>query len=239
LRVFRVRRRAFASFRLGIPALIPGVIVGAACLGSLPDPSVCPAPPTHALCTLTNPDPNSGEGGTCDCPDRDCDGGADKCVRTKASCYVPPDCPPAVRSAASTAQCYEANPSPELSQLSDCACGSLACATACDGEGIVWGQMQNVSFTLQWQHLPERGSLGLMVRARGGGGMLAVTVFPVDQGSPSVQLDPVTLGDSFTDSISTSLYTWTTGSLRPATIQLLTDATSSAEVDCVVPYLAP
>jgi hypothetical protein len=224
---------------LGIPFLIAGTIVGAACLGSLPAATVCPAPPVHALCTLTNPDPNTGEGGTCDCDGRDCDGGTDKCVRTKASCYVPPDCPPAVRGVASAAQCFEANPSPELSDLTLCACGNLACATACDGEGVVWGQMQNVSFTLPWSMFHESGSLGLMVRARGSGGMLTVTVFPVDQGSPSVQLDPVNLGDSFADSVSTTLYTWTTDSLRPATIQLLTDATSSAEVDCVVPYLAP
>jgi hypothetical protein len=235
-----VRRNVFASFGLGIPFLIPAIILGAACLGSLPAPSVCPAPAAHSMCVLTNPDPNTGEGGTCDCADRDCDGGgADKCVRTSASCYGPPDCPPAVRQAASAAQCYEANPSPDLSNLSACACGNLACATACDGEGIVWGQMQNVSFTLPWPQFHESGSLGLMVRARGMGGMLTVTVFPVDQGASSMTLDPVPLQANFTDSISTTLYTWTTASLRPGSIQLLTDANSTAEVDCVVPYLAP
>jgi hypothetical protein len=133
----------------------------------------------------------------------------------------------------------EANPSPDLSDLSACACGNLACATACDGEGVVWGQSQNVAFTLPWTSFHESGSLGLMVRARGMGGMLTVTVSPVAQGSSPVTLDPVPLGGDFADSISTTLYTWTTDSLRPGSIQILTDSNSSAEVDCVVPYLAP
>jgi hypothetical protein len=197
------------------------------------------------LCTLTNPDPTTGSGGTCDCGlDRDCDGGVDKCMRTKASCYFPPDCPPAVRKAASSAQCVEASPAPDLSDLMDCACGSPACATACDGEGIVLGQSETLGFTLPWNNFPGSGSLGLMVRARGSGmgtptGTLTVSLFPpMPDGNPW-SLDSVTLTGDFADSLSTTLYSWTDNSGRPTSIQLATDTNSSAEVDCVVPYLAP
>jgi hypothetical protein len=116
--------------------------------------------------------------------------------------------------------------------------GSFACATACDGEGIVWGQSQTVAFTLPWNNFPENGSLGVMVRARGMG---TLTVNVYDQGSNPATLDPVPLGGDFTDSISTTLYSWTNKYGKPQSIDLSTDANSmsTAEVDCVVPYLAP
>jgi hypothetical protein len=101
-----------------------------------------------------------------------------------------------------------------------------------------------VAFTLPWLTFPESGSLGVMVRARGMGTLM---VGVRDQGSnPPVPLDSVTLGGEFTDSISTTLYSWTTKSGRPQSIELSTptpvtptDPLSTAEVDCVVPYLAP
>jgi hypothetical protein len=188
------------------------------------------------MCLLTNPDPMASppSNGMCDCPGRNCGSGVDTCKPSKSNCYPPPDCPPTVRQAASEAQCLEATPL-DVSDLNTCSCGYLGCAIACDGEGIVWGQSQTLVLALP-ASLPDSGSLGLMLRARGSG-TLAATL-NVSNGSQSM-LDPVTLPADFADSLSGTLYSWTDNSGRPTSIELATDATSSVEVDCVVPYLAP
>jgi hypothetical protein len=140
-----------------------------------------------------------------------------------------------VQKAASGAECLEANPSQQLSDIMLCSCGCIGCAIACDGEGLAWGQSQTLWLGLP-ASLPGAGSLGLMVRARGTG-LASVTLTLQD--ATSAMLDTVTLTQDFADSISTTTYSWTTTSGRPTSIELETDPTSSVEVDCVVPYLAP
>src|SRR5262249_51674713 len=159
----------------------------------------------------------------------------DNCMPTKANCYPPPDCPPAVQKAASGAKCVEANPLQDLSDVSMCSCGCLDCSIACDGEGLVWGQSLTLGLALP-RDLPARGSLGLMLRARGSGGMLDVGLTLSDM--TTTTLDSATLTPDFADWISTTMYSWTSPSSRPTSIQLTTDTTATAEVDCVVPYLA-
>jgi hypothetical protein len=102
---------------------------------------------------------------------------------------------------------------------------------------VAWGQSQTLALTLP-PSLPGSGALGLMLRVRGSG-TLAVGLSPPLPDGTQPMLDTVTLTPDFADSISGTLYSWADNSGRPTSIELMTDATSSAEVDCVVPYLAP
>jgi hypothetical protein len=141
-----------------------------------------------------------------------------------------------VRGAAAGAACLESTPSPDLSDL-PCACGCLECATACDGEGLVVAQGETVALVLHGG-LPASGSLGAMVRARGSG-TLSVTLMPLQADGTQPALDPVMLTADFADSVSMTRYSWTGPQARPTLIELTTDAASSGEVDCVVPFLVP
>jgi hypothetical protein len=77
-----------------------------------------------------------------------------------------------------------------------------------------------------------------MLRARGSGA-LAVALSPSLPDGTQPMLDTVMLSPDFSDSLSGTLYSWTDNSGRPTSIALSTDTAASAEVDCVVPYLAP
>lgn len=89
--------------------------------------------------------------------------------------------------------------------------------------------------------LPASGQLGLMVRARGVGYVVAAL-----RGASGLPLGPPRQiagpGASFADLLagdSGVTYAWTQDRDRPVAIELAVGANAQLEIDCVVPFLLP
>jgi hypothetical protein len=222
------------------------LVSGAACLGTLPAPALCPAPAESPYCSLTLVVPEGGDrddgGLACSCaedPQRDCSCNVDHCAaRSSSACYPPPDCPPAVRQATPGALCLDSKPqlTSSIGPNIDCSCGCATCAFACDGEGFVLGGPQDADLYLELSGaLPPSGSLSVLVRARGSG---AFTISALS--GSAVRPAPVTVtGTDFQDWTLNTGYTWTTAGSSPDQLDLTVTGQPSIEIDCIVPYVAP
>lgn len=242
---------------------------GTACLGSIPEPTRCPAEAVHESCFNGAEPPNAvlpggtdpfDAGPSCGVAESSCfratHGGecactpAGECARSPATCFPSPDCPNSIASAVRDATCLETNTefgSPR-NGAPVCVCGCPSCASTCDGQGPVLGPNQVLRI-----HAVDRGSsgkhlAGLMVRLRGTGSV-SVTLEPETSGSESLLVGEIRAGSEFSEVLA--------GGARPFSGFIVGDAGANAaihtnpsalairtedgiaEIDCAVPYMTP
>ncbi|MBX3233301.1 MAG: hypothetical protein KIT84_33435 [Labilithrix sp.] len=245
--------RAGQLSRLVFAASAGVLVIAPACLGSLPEPLVCPAearfasvtacplqPAPSATSSPPLPSPEGGalpspsqcslaipclqtQGRTCACTE------AEECAGA-SQCTPPPECPPSVLERVRGATCYEVTTSLPIGPLT-CACGCGSCAAACDGYGPVIGARATLSVALP--ALPGTGRLGFMIRARGTSTLTAS--FGGAQAPSNPPSADVTPSAEFTD---VALLPGLVLNGRAPTNMLLT-ATGQVEVDCIVPFYVP
>jgi hypothetical protein len=251
------------------------------CFDDLPEPLTCP-PQTitpagnclEPIQTISDPgcytlQPNPPEIFECLAgPRTSCDCGMNECDTSVNACYPTGDCPPEVRSAAGdNAECLRLGEDdfkfPGVPQIIQCICGCTACATVCDGKGPVVGLLDvgDMSFAALSvrldEHMPERGKVGVYVRARGLSNLVAAIftgdidgedtlvaqrssfVFtPLDQFTEFVMFD-----DGFIS--GDGAYAWKKNADKPTLLAFFTQGSMEApqaalyEVDCIIPFIVP
>jgi hypothetical protein len=204
----------------------------------------------------------------------DCACQSDECPANEDDCHPDGDCPPLVLddTGQPNAVCRQiprqAMGVPEIDPINYCTCGCADCMTVCDGRGPFFAvrNRQGLPTPLPiplmqiGDLLPDGGSFGVYVRARGAGilGIGAFTGSPDDLAS----LTPISDGnfmtleprDTFSErvfyrDVEDAVYAWTDPMLKP-TLLLLTgiapepDGPSPVsdllvEIDCVVPFYVP
>ena len=205
-------------------------------------------PNPRPACNVTSNECLVNQRGNCACTSNA------ECTRGEATCYPPPDCPPAVKAVSAAAVCLEprvgfgtsalpprGGPGSSQGTTSACACGCASCSATCDGQGPVIGAGETLRVELD--ALGPSGRIGFMVRARGTGTVTANV--RVSNGTPGASGTSTATGPgaSFVDLLpanaSGSTYTWTDDRLRPVAVELSMGPGALVEVDCVVPFTVP
>jgi len=275
-----------STLRAAIALTVSATLVAlecAACLDDLPPPKACPPPAVHEAgdCTpifnATEPNclsdhANTAERESCLAgPRSSCACGADECPATGSTCYPDGDCPPEVIDAAGPeARCVRFAPEDFgfgiVTDAGQCMCGCARCASVCDGQGPIIGVLADAmplyaapAMNLGG-HLPDRGSLGIYVRARGVTN-LSLGVFTGDYVNDPAHLEPrsvyfmTTSLDDFTEQVffgpdfigNKIPYAWTDEAGKPTTLVLFNQQPAEGaepiltfyELDCVVPFFVP
>lgn len=255
----------------------------AACLDDLPPPTACPPPAVHEAgdCTsifaVKEPNCISDHGNAVQreaClagPRASCACGADECPAASSACYPDGDCPlEVIEAAGPEARCIRFAPEDfgfgVVSDATQCMCGCARCASVCDGQGPIVGVLADENPTYAapamnlGRHLPDKGRVGIYVRARGVSN-LPIGVFSGDYVNDPENLEPrsvylmTTALDDFTeqvffgpDFIGNKLpYAWSDEAGKPTTLVLFNQQPEPGaepiltfyELDCVVPFFVP
>lgn len=211
-------------------------------------------------------------------PRTSCDCLPDECPASEDACFPPADCPEAVVAEAGRhvtcprLESADFAPIEGLVQASQCVCGCFACAAACDGKGPVFGTVDDgvtPAFASPIigvaDRLPDAGTLGLYLRARGfSNAAIYVVVGPIEL--PEGEMPEIVAGyylstapDTFGEIVLTAqdnllqategqAYTWKTPDRKPTFLVIVPPAPTELpaapvhslwELDCLVPFVTP
>lgn len=278
-----------AAFAVALSVWIGAAAGASACLEDLAPPATCPPPATveakSCIDVFYREEPGCisfQEGGleqlacltgprtTCDCL-------PDECPASDDACFPHTNCPDAVVAAAGgdvtcpKLESADFAPVERIVQASQCVCGCFACAAVCDGKGPVFGTVDDgspVTYVAPIigiaDRMPDAGTLGLYLRARGfSNGGLYVVVGPILDLPPGKMIEIVatyylsTAPDTFGEMLLSGddnlvvggkgqPYRWETPDRKPTFLVLVppeADAPPAVqslwELDCVIPYVTP